>query len=593
MKSLFQVKLKKQLLTKHKRKNQVKNWIVLGLFVLIASVMTGCASKGLNNPGNTPLNHALTQLKTDIHQDQTVVADMAPPSMVMDSLIAAPAPLAKMLSKDQRHFDVSANAVPAQEFFMSLVKGTPYNIVVSPKIQGTITLHLNHVTIEQVLAAIKDSYGYQYRKEPYGFQVYPQGLQTRIFTVHYLDMVRSGSSSVSVESGLINQQQNQTTSASGQTTTSTAMTSVPGSKLTSTSTVNFWHDLQASLEAIVANVQGGKVVLDPSSGFVVVTAMPEQLDQIAEYLDHLNNVVSKQVLIEAEVIDVILNKGFESGIDWSLLGAKQTGNTTLDDDLTPFTSIFTLTGSVGGSLKATLNLLSTQGNVQVLSSPRVSALNNQKAMIKIGRDEYFVTEVSNTVAGTGSDAQATQNIHMEPFFSGVSLAVTPTIVNNHHVMLEIHPIISTVSDSAKTVLIDDKKTTIPSAKSEIDETDSVVFAQSGQVIALSGLIQDTAAEQLGSTPFLGDIPFAGSLFRRTSQSSVRSELVILIRPLIIDNHAWVSNLEKTHERLGQLNRGYHFGAYPQRFGNQGEMQGVENLPFSAPASAVSKVSEAS
>lgn len=565
------------------RVGKLNQIIHMSLLTLLTLALASCDSAGMNNPGEPTIKPLLRQLHQDVGSNQKIADNAAGstlPAAITDALIPQPTLLTPAKETQTQHFDISANEVPAREFFMSLVKGTPYNIVISPKIQGTITLHLSNVTIPQVLTAIKDIYGYQYHSEPYGYQVYPMQLETRIFTVSYLDATRSGGSYIAVESGLISQQQSQSTTSQGQTTNSTQDVRTPSTSLKTQSKVDFWQGLQASIQAILSNVTDAKVVITPASGMVVVTATPAQLQQVSKYLDSLDHVMTRQVIIEAEIVNVQLNNSFQAGINWSLLGAKQTTNTTLSPDLSPFTPIF----SLDMGMNNITNLLATQGNVQVLSSPRIATLNNQKAVIKVGDDEYFVTKISNTVSDTsGGNAQVTQDINMEPFFSGISLAVTPTITADENVMLEIHPIVSTVSDARKEVTIDEKKTTLPSAKSAIDESDSVVYAHSGQVIILGGLIQNNTEEHLGSTPFLGDIPFVGTLFRRTNQVSTRDELVILLKPVVVDDKQWVGQLQHTHAQLKDLDKGFHFGAFPQQFGNQGEMQGVQNLPFSPPS----------
>lgn len=560
--------------------------LALLLAVSVAG-LAGCNSPRLNNPGSPPLDSMQRVIDASVLQDNQLMHEFSSnrqiDQAVHEALMPAPSFNQVALTGKAQYFDVSADSVPARAFFMSLVKGTDENITVNPKISGTITLDLKHVTLEQVLAAVKDNYGYQYHKTPYGYEVYPSRLESRVYTVNYLNAVRNGGSYVAVDSGLISQERNQETTSTGTINNTTQDVSTPSSSVKTTSTIDFWPGLKAALEAIIGAGENTKerVVIEPASGLVVVTAPPAMQTQVAHYIDRLNGSMSREVMIEAEILKVTLSKGFQSGINWTLLGATQVGNTNLTDSLSSFTPIFTLSGKIG-SLNTVISLLSTQGNVQVLSSPRISAINNQKAVIKVGTDEYFITDVSNTVSGSGSDAQSTQDVTMQPFFSGISLGVTPTITQQGNVYLQIHPIVSTVTDASKTYTLNGASNTIPSAKSDIDESDSVVYARSGQVIVLGGLIQNQSSEYLGSTPFLAKIPFVGALFRQTNQSSTKEELVILLKPVVVNDERWAGAMQQTQADYRNFRQGYHFGTFPQRFGNTGEMQGLHNMPLSKP-----------
>jgi MSHA biogenesis protein MshL len=169
----------------------------------------------------------------------------------------------------------------------------------------------------------------------------------------------------------------------------------------------------------------------------------------------------------------------------------------------------------------------------VLSSPRVSTLNNQKAVIKAGSDEFFVTGVSsNTVVGTASATN--RDVELTPFFSGIALDVTPQISAEGEVILHIHPSVSDVSEKIKTLTVAGVTDSLPLAFSQTRESDSVVKAKSGQLIVIGGLMRTTKNKEDYRTPLLGDIPVLGNLFKSQQKSEIRSELVILLRPIVID-----------------------------------------------------------
>ena len=491
--------------------------------------------------------------------------------------------------EDEQHFDISVNNVPAEQFFLSLVDGTQYNMVIHPEVKGLITLNLRNVTIPDVMEAARDVYGFEFISTPYGFQVLPGRLRARIYQINYLNVERSGSSQTQVSSGSLTES-NPSSASSGDGTTAAPRSSVTavGARInTRQPLTTFWAELQDSVQAIVGQAEGRSVVVNPQSGVVVVRALPNELREVEAYLQATQLVVQRQVILEAKILEVQLNEGFQAGINWGALLspgnntitaanvgggsvlvnesglsgiAGQTGN--LDPgNLSPisgalseaFGGVFTLAFDLG-DFTAFIELLKTQGNVQVLSSPRVATMNNQKAIIKVGTDEFFVTDVTNTVSTTGlGGTNVFPSIGLTPFFSGIALDVTPQISEGGDVTLHVHPSISEVVDQQKTVTIGNTIQQLPLALSTVRESDSIVRARSGQVVVIGGLMQDLTDDRDASAPVLGDIPVLGNLFKHKKQRSVKSELVILLKPVVVNSsEEWSGTLEKTGSDIRRL-----------------------------------------
>ncbi len=491
--------------------------------------------------------------------------------------------------EDEQHFDISVNNVPAEQFFLSLVDGTQYNMVIHPEVKGLITLNLRNVTIPDVMEAARDVYGFEFISTPYGFQVLPGRLRARIYQINYLNVERSGSSQTQVSSGSLTES-NPSSASSGDGTIAAPRSSATavGARInTRQPLTTFWAELQDSVQAIVGQAEGRSVVVNPQSGVVVVRALPNELREVEAYLQATQLVVQRQVILEAKILEVQLNEGFQAGINWGALLspgnntitaanvgggsvlvnesglsgiAGQTGN--LDPgNLSPisgalseaFGGVFTLAFDLG-DFTAFIELLKTQGNVQVLSSPRVATMNNQKAIIKVGTDEFFVTDVTNTVSTTGlGGTNVFPSIGLTPFFSGIALDVTPQISEGGDVTLHVHPSISEVVDQQKTVTIGNTIQQLPLALSTVRESDSIVRARSGQVVVIGGLMQDLTDDRDASAPVLGDIPVLGNLFKHKKQRSVKSELVILLKPVVVNSsEEWSGTLEKTGSDIRRL-----------------------------------------
>jgi MSHA biogenesis protein MshL len=555
--------------------------LILGLF--------GCSLNARHSTTAQEINAELdkaAERKAALAQPEAVSQALLPPLTV-----ELPKPEGR---PQEQKFDLVVNNAPANQVFLAIVSGTGYSMLVHPDVKEAISVNLKEVSLFEALDAVRELYGYEYKVDGTRIFIQPLTLQTRVFQISYLTDQRKGTSDMSV-----------TASGAITTTGAAAAVAAESSKLTTTAISDFWAELAKSLAAIVGSAEGRSVVVSPQSGVIVVRAMPKDLRHVAAYLKATQLSVERQVILEAKILEVQLNEGFQSGVNWSAFNRTPHTRGSVGQ-LTPNTQLSTTGGTLiggttgsptgglsGGSLAnvtiagtpistaapgssitagaaagalfglafqssnfaALISFLETQGNVHVLSSPRISTLNNQKAVLKVGQDELFVTNVvSSTTVSQGLVASSTApTITFQSFFSGVALDVTPRIDEDNNIILHVHPSVSNVQQVDKVISLSTTQggpLTIPVPRSSIQETDSIIRAQDGQIVAIGGLITQSQVSDRSQIPGLGNIPLAGNLFGESNKVSQKRELVILLKATVVHSDKdWQDDILQARERM--------------------------------------------
>ena len=471
---------------------------------------------------------------------------------------------------NEKKFDVSAVNASAKNFFMGLVRDDDVNIVVHPDVTGSISIRLKQVSLDQALRAVCDVYNFDFVKEQYGYKILPRTIQTKLFKLDYLNVSRDGKSNTRVSDGQVS---NPSSGNAGGNTSSSSnnqqgqngqgATQITNSEIETTSKSDFWETIEESVAAIIGEASGKRVVVSPQVGLILVEAYSSELRSVEQFLKSAENALLKQVVIEAKILEVVLSENFQAGIQWDTFEQGFGGQLELNDsrvgagfqsgDISKLVN-----SSIGGVFSAGLNftdftsiieVLQSQGDVQVLSSPRISTVNNQKAVIKVGSEEYFVTNISNDTNQGATGSTTTTDVTISPFFSGIALDVTPHISNENTITLHIHPTITTVIDKIKEVGLADAPLILPLAFKTVRESDSIVKAQDGQVVVLGGLIQNRVDNKRADIPWLHKIPFLGLLFSQRQDVMVKSELVILLRPKVIGTEHYDEDMPLIEERF--------------------------------------------
>lgn len=543
--------------------------------IVLASVVTSLVGCSMGHRDPVEAKQALNQAINETNSRQI---DQLPPSVEAD-LMPDMDTLTASEPKTLQRFRIQAEDVEAKAFFASLVQGTEYSAAIHPAVTGRITLNLTDVTLDEALGVVRDLYGFEVVKEGKVIQVYPAGLRTVTIPVDYLQFKRTGRSLTSITTGTItntdtNNSSSSSSSSSGSSdgnsssSSSRRSDSRGGTEIETTNESDFWPLLEKAVAQLLGGSGGQTVIANPQAGVLTLRAYPDEIRQVNEFLGISQQRMHRQVILEAKILEVTLSDGYQQGINWSKAfssnGASYnigSGTITQDSSGNPITSALPGLDAIGsllggesnvvissGSFDAVISFMATQGDLNVLSSPRVTASNNQKAVIKVGTDEYYVTDLSSVV-GTGDNAQASPDITLTPFFSGISLDVTPQIDDQGNVLLHVHPAVIEVEQQTKIITYNSQEITLPLARSSIRESDSVIRAKDGDVVVIGGLMKTNTIERVSKVPFLGDVPGLGNLFRNISNQTQKTELVILLKPTVVGVNTWQKELERSRSLL--------------------------------------------
>jgi MSHA type pilus biogenesis protein MshL len=458
----------------------------------------------------------------------------------------------------------------ARELFLSLARENDFNLVLSPEVSGTVTMDIKEATAEELMDEVCGMLGCRAVFGGNTVRVAPEKRVTRVFPVDYLLTGRTGSGSLMASTstsgggggggGAGGASAGSSTTSSESQSTNTVVTEEKG---------DFWGGLAEEIGALLSP-GSGKVVVNRTSGTVTVTDYMANVEQVERYLRMIEARVRTGVVIETRIMEVTLDDSTKYGIDWAALpdlsslslSGGLAGGATAAQGLSTGSTTFQL-GVAGSKFNAFLDAQAQAGNLNVLSAPKVSTLNNQKAIIRIGRQDVFFRAVV-TPASTTSAAFTTYT--PDSVTEGIILSVTPQVGQDGRIMLAIHP---TITEKVGTAVAPDKNT---APILDVRETNTVVTVADGETVFIGGMMQERTQETVKSVPLLGDIPYLGALFRSNEQVKKKTELVILISPRVVRSGEGAEIAERERERLRNLQRGHLLGGRPQLYGAEGERE---------------------
>ncbi|HBA57845.1 MULTISPECIES: pilus (MSHA type) biogenesis protein MshL [Alteromonas] len=580
---------------------KLKNSLIVNTLVLSAAlVVAGCQSYGVGEEVKPHIRDELAR-----SQNTTSSKPTPPPQLNQELLAEVARYQALPAPTSQKMFAVSANNVDVRPFFDALVEDTPYSVAVHPAVSGQISLTLKEVVLEDVLTIISRMYPLDVFLEGKVIQVMPSQLKTESIPVNFLMIKRFGVSNVSVIAGGVSEQDQNNGGNNGGINGNNNISGnalggqggfggqgglggnniqqLNGSNIQTTSENDFWSDLKEALKVLVSPTEGRQVVVSPQAGLVTVRALPSEIAVVKDFLNQSQESLQRQVVLEARIIEVTLNDGYQQGVRWDRIASGLTGSVNFGFSGGAIASNFAANTAAGidpainavngignsistdiggvstlrisrGDFDGVINMLQTQGDVQMLSNPRVTVTNNQKAVIKVGQDEYFVTDVSTSEDQSATQTENENDIELTPFFSGIALDVTPQIDRSGSVILHVHPSVTETAEQTKVIQVGDQQILLPLAQSNIRESDTVIRARDGEIVVIGGLMETVTSEQESKTPLLGDIPFIGNAFKNKAKTQSKRELVILIRPSVVQPDTWEKQRLRTQSLLDQWYR---------------------------------------
>lgn len=520
--------------------------------VALALVATGCTTRSLDERPDPdielPADHDAGAVSDTAAQGHDAAASVAEPEPV--AALPEPTPRPAEPGDGGARYSVVVNDVPVDELLFSLARDADIEIDIRGDIEGTATLNAVDQTLPRLLERIAAQAPIRYRIERGYIEIAADEPYLETYAVPYVNVERTTEAAIDtstqIEQGALGE--------------GGSRGNVSRTDMRSASRNRFWHSLERNLAQLLDVDTAGAdeaigsrdVIINREAGYVTVRATQGQHDVVRRFLDRVLTAARRQVLIEATVVEVQLDERYQRGIDWArladgakgfdfvqnLTGTDLGGALQVPDPDAPGEPALTVgyadPGSSAGDLRATLSALETFGDVRVVSSPRITALNNQQSLLKVVDNAVFFTvDVETTTREQVTDRVFETQVNSVPV--GLVMAVTPYIGGDGEVLLNVRPTVSSILDFAVDPNPELAAANITNEIPEIQvrEIESLLRVASGQTAVLGGLMQETVSEVERAVPGLSRLPLLGGLFAYRDNRTVKSELVIFLRPTVV------------------------------------------------------------
>jgi len=517
--------------------NKVQGWSSTYAVLLVLVLLPGCSAT------NPP-----TQSPAHLSRASEPTGEIPAPVQQTPFL---PQP---KLSAPPETYTVTVSDVSVKELLFALARDAKLNLDIHPNVSGTVTLNAVKQTLPQILSRIAEQISLRYEVIGPNLVISPDLPHVRTYKVDYLNMTRETKSNVSVATEIA------TTGGSVKAGGSGGAGNKSNTEVNITSNNNFWELLEKNVAAILG---GGEnlVITNPLSGVISVRATSRQHEQIQAFLDRILSNVQRQVLIEATIVEVELNNRYQSGVDWSLVSQSNgvsASSALVGGNLASPPSFLLSYNKAAGSFDkvfAALHMLETFGNVKVLSSPKIMALNNQTALLKVVDEKvYFTTSLEIKEATTNSPERRTYTSEIHTVPVGLVMSVTSQITDDDRVTINVRPTISRITgyviDPAQRLAGSGFDNLIPEI--QIREMESLLKIDSNQIAVLGGLMQNKVSKSSAGIPLLSSLPWIGHLFSYKDDELTKTELVIFLRPTVMRNASLSTELKDFRRFLPEV-----------------------------------------
>jgi len=527
------------------------------LFTMVVLLVYGCAEIEPK-----PFEPSSGHIKSD-----TIPAGQIPELVQKTPILPAPqAPV------ELEKYTVVVNEVPAKELLFALARDAKINVDIDPRIDGNVTINAVDQSLPQILDRIVRQIDMRYEFRGDNLFVEPDLPFFRTYKIDYLNIARDTVNTNSVATSLATSTSVSGGSEGGGQGGGAFSGNNSTTDLTSTSLNHLWVAITSNIQAIIGekitSSSGSEVTISdavitsPETGTISVNATTKQHVMIQEFIDKIMKNVRRQVLIQTSIIEVSLSDDYQAGIDWNsiTLGALGLSIETIGTPLSVASSAAGLvlgyaeSDDSGNSFDATLRLLDEFGDVKVLSSPQLMALNNQTAILKRVENKVFFTIDSETVTPSVGAPTTSFDTTIHSLPVGIVMFITPHISENGEVILHVRPTISREGETRRQIPL--PPGIDPIADNAIPETlaqemESLIRLTSGQTAVLGGLMIDEARTRNTGVPGLTTLPLLGDLFKTRDIKYGKTELVIFIRPVIVQDPSIETDLNLYKSFLDQ------------------------------------------
>jgi MSHA type pilus biogenesis protein MshL len=409
-----------------------------------------------------------------------------------------------------------SDPTPITDLLLMLVRDTRLSVVPDPDVQGTFRGELKDVTLRQALEMILQPHGLDYSVQGNLIRVFRRRLETRRFDLNYVITRRTGSRTLAASNSI-------TSAGSGMNAGTAPDVQGSSAEVTGSDDGDIFSDLSVGVQTLLSS--DGRFNMDKKAALLQATDYPDRLDQIQLYLDAVQNRATRQVQIQAKVIEVALSDDFSAGLNWRLIVERAGDAVSLTQNVARSSGAGFTVGLNIKDFSGLLNAFASQGKVNVMASPTVNALNNEPAIMRVGTQDVFFRTTTQTDAVTGRILQTTVEPHS--ITEGVVLTVTPQIAADGMINMSITPSLTERTGEATSRFGD----TVPVLS--VREADTLVRVHENETIVIAGLMEERLRREQRKVPFLGDLPGVGAIFRSETTSRRKTDLVILLTPTVM------------------------------------------------------------